>query len=353
MKPTDFARALSHYLGVYLPGQRNVSPNTIKSYRDTFKLFLIYCRDTQGVPVERLCLSHINESLVVGFLSWLEQERQNSIATHNQRLACIHGFYRYMQTEEPISLLEHQKILAIPMKKAPQPAVTHLTPDALRLILTQPDLKTLKGRRDLTLLSVLYDTGARVQELVDLKVRDVRLDHPPILTLTGKGRKTRHVPLMSNTENILRQYMTESRLLQNGKQDNPLFPNRQSSKLTPEGVTFILSKYASSARAVSSIIPDKVTPHVFRHTKAMHLLQAGVSLVYIRDLLGHVDISTTDIYARTDTELKRKALERAYPDMISLSLPTSIELMEKLPHVSNILQSSEPSPQDFDAWLPI
>lgn len=336
MKPTDFAKALSHYLGVYLPGQRNVSPNTIKSYRDTFKLFLVYCRDVQNVPVERLSLNHINETLVVEFLTWLETERRNGISTRNQRLAAIHGFYRYMQTQEPVSLLEHQKILAIPMKKAQQPVVTHLTPDALKLILAQPDLSKRKGRRDLTLLSVLYDTGARVQELVDLKVRDVRLDHPPILTLTGKGRKTRQVPLMSNTENLLRQYMTESRLLLNGKQDYPLFSNRLSGKLTPEGVTYILNKHASSARSGCSIIPDKVTPHVFRHTKAMHLLQAGVSLVYIRDLLGHVDISTTDIYARTDTELKRKALEKAYPDMVSEGLPPWTEDEDLLAWLSSI-----------------
>ncbi|MCL5123954.1 MAG: tyrosine-type recombinase/integrase, partial [Deltaproteobacteria bacterium] len=161
-----------------------------------------------------------------------------------------------MQIEDPVGLLAYQKILSIPMKKAPKPAVSHLTPDALKLILAQPDLSKASGRRDLTMLSVLYDTGARVQELVDLKVRDVRLDHPPILTLTGKGRKTRQVPLMSNTESLLRQYMTETHLLQNGMQDHQLFFNRQRGKLTPEGVTFILNKYASSARVVSSIIPD-------------------------------------------------------------------------------------------------
>ena len=354
MKPTDFAKALSHYLSVYLPGQRNVSANTIKSYRDTFKLFLLYCRDTRGVPVERLSLGHINVPLVLDFLSWLEQERGNSIATRNQRLACIHGFYRHMQIHEPISLLEHQKILAIPMKKAPKPAVTHLTPDALKLILAQPDVKRRKGRRDLTLLSVLYDTGARVQELVDLKVRDVRLDYPPVLTLTGKGRKTRQVPLMSNTANLLKQYMAERHLLQTGKQDHPLFANRQSNTLTPEGVTFILSKYVATARAVSSIIPEKVTPHVFRHTKAMHLLQAGVSLVYIRDLLGHVDISTTDIYARTDTELKRKALEKAYPNMVTEGLPPWTEDHDLLTWLSNIQLGNGiiPSWQDQDHAAP-
>lgn len=263
----------------------------------------------------------MDETLIAGFLSWLEQDRNNSISTRNQRLACIHGFCRYLQIEDPVGLSAYQKILSIPVKKAPKPVVNHLTSDVLKLILAQPDLSKASGRRDLTMLSVLYDTGARVQELVDLKVRDVRMDPPPILTLTGKGCKTRQVPIMSNMESLLRQYMTENDLLQNGMQDRPLFVNRQRAKLTPEGITFILNKYASRARAVSSIIPDKVTPHVFRHTKAMHLLQAGVSLIYIRDLLGHVDIATTDIYARTDTELKRKALEKAYPNTIAADLP--------------------------------
>ncbi|MGG4551341.1 site-specific integrase [Paenibacillus humicus] len=320
MKPTDFAKALSQYLSAYLPGQRNVSPNTISSYRDTFKLFLTYCKQS-GLSIERLTFAQVDETLILAFLKWLEEERKNGISTRNQRLACVHAFFRYVQTEHPVGLVTYQKILAIPMKKAPKPTVNHLTPDALQLILAQPDLTTSGGRRDATLLSVLYDTGARVQELVDLRVRDVRLDPPPVLSLTGKGQKTRHVPLMSNTEAVLRQYMTENHLLQNGKQDRPLFCNRQRRKMTREGVAFILNKYVSLARTVSSAIPEKVTPHVLRHTKAMHLLQAGVNLIYIRDLLGHVDIATTEVYARADTELKRKALEQAYPNMVSEGLP--------------------------------
>jgi len=321
MKPTDFAKALSQYLSAYLPGQRNVSPNTIKSYRETFKLFLKYCKHSCALSVERLCLQRIDEPLVVGFLTWLEQDRKNSITTRNQRLACIHGFFRYIQIEDPTGILSYQKVLSIPMKRAPAPAVNYLTPDALKLILAQPDLSKASGRRNLIMLSVLYDTGARVQELADLTVRDVRLDSPPIITLTGKGRKSRRVPLMSNTESLLKQYMAETHLLQNGTQDYPLFFNSQRCKLTPKGISFILNKYVSRAKTISSIIPDKVSPHSFRHTKAMHLLQAGISLIYIRDILGHVDISTTEIYARTDTELKRKALEKAYPDMISTQLP--------------------------------
>ena len=199
--------------------------------------------------------------------------------------------------------------------------MNHLTPDALKLILDQPDSSTINGRRDLTLLCVLYDSGARVQELVDLKLKDIRLNHPPVLTLTGKGRKTRQVPIMSNTEALLKQYIGETFSTQNEQQDYPLFFNRQRRKMTRAGISYILDKYVSQARTKSSIIPCKVTPHVIRHTKAMLLLQAGVNLIYIRDFLGHVDIETTEIYARADTEMKRKALENAYPDIVGNNLP--------------------------------
>ncbi|WAH38846.1 tyrosine-type recombinase/integrase [Alicyclobacillus dauci] len=312
---------LSKYLTSYLPGRRNVSSNTVRSYRDTFRLLLMYCQDVRKLRIEKLALKDIDEPLIVGFIDWLGHERHNGTTTQNQRLACIHGFCRYAQIEDPVGLLSYQRVLSIPMKKAAKPTVNHLTPDALKLILAQPDLSKASGRRDLTLLSLLYDTGARVQELVDLKVRDVRLEAPPVVILTGKGRKTRQVPLMPNTHTLLKRYMDEFHLFRDVSQDNPLFMNRMHGKLTTEGVNFILNKYVSRAREVSVTIPERVTPHVLRHTKAMHLLQAGVNLIYIRDLLGHVDISTTEIYARADTELKRKALETAYPSPTVPDLP--------------------------------
>jgi integrase/recombinase XerD len=321
MKPTDFAKALSHYLAVYLPGQRNVSANTVKSYRDTFKLFLSYCKQDRNLSPERLCLRHIDKRLVVGFLGWLEQDRINSVSTRNQRLACIHGFLQYMRIEDPVGLLWYQQILSIPIKKTQAPSINHLTPEALKLILAQPDASKANGRRDLTLLCVLYDTGARVQELVELCVGNVRLEPPPILTLTGKGRKKRQVPVISNTKVLLKQYMDETFSIQDGLQGHPLFFNRQRRKMTRAGISYILDKYVSKAREKSPIIPGKVTPHIIRHTKAMMLLQAGVSLICIRDLLGHVDIATTEIYARADTEMKRKVLQNAYPEIVDANLP--------------------------------
>jgi site-specific recombinase XerD len=190
------------------------------------------------------------------------------------------------------------------------------------LLLKQPDKHTPKGRRDLTLISVLYDSGARVQELIDLKVRDVTLQEPAVITLTGKGNKTRRVPIMKNTASLLQNYLMENKLDNKpSKYENQLFFNNQNHKLTKEGVAYILSKYVTSARKKSRLIPTKVNVHMLRHSKAMHLLQAGVNLIYIRDFLGHVDIKTTEIYARADTETKRKAIENAYPNLIDKNLP--------------------------------
>ena len=321
MKPTKFAKYLTEFLTTYLSVQKNVSKNTILSYRDTFKLFLRYCQTMKGIPPERITMEALTSELITGFLDWLETERKCSISTRNQRLAAIHSFFRYAQGEEPSGLYYFQKVLSIPIKKAEKTQVEHLTPEAVRLLLGQPDKYTAKGRRDLTLMSVLYDTGARVQELIDLKVCDVTLDSPPVIVLTGKGNKTRRVPVMKNTVSLLQYYLSENNLNKRWKNQYPLFSNNQHNKLTKEGVAYIIAKYVETARKSSTIIPPKVKVHQVRHSKAMHLLQAGVNLIYIRDFLGHVDIKSTEVYARTDTETKRKAIENAYPDPIDSDLP--------------------------------
>src|SRR3990167_11153055 len=321
MKPTDFAKYLTDFLSVYLPTQKNVSKNTIHSYRDTFKLLLRYCQDVKGLPVERLTLERLDSQWITDFLDWLEEDRKCSISTRNQRLAALHSFFRYVQAEEPAGMFHFQKITAIPIKRVKRTVVEYLSHEAIKLLLSQPDKHTLKGRRDLTLMSVLYDTGARVQELIDIKVRDVILQDPATIILTGKGNKIRRVPLMKNTVALLKAYILDHQLAQPWRNEEPLFINYQHRKLTKEGIAFIIAKYVQSARQLSSIIPIKIKPHMLRHSKAMHLLQAGVNLIYIRDFLGHVDIKTTEIYAKADTETKRKAIENLYPDLIDSNLP--------------------------------
>ncbi len=321
MKPTDFATHLTGFLSVYLPRQKNASKNTIASYRDTFKLLLRFCLAQKDIPVEKLSMSMLSHVIITDFLEWLEEERKCCIATRNQRLAAIHSFFRYAQYEEPSGILHFQKIIALPIKKSPKPSVPHLAPKTMKLLLSQPDKMTAKGRRDITLLSVLYDSGCRVQELTNLRIRDVVLDNPAVLILTGKGNKVRRVPVMKNTLTLLQRYLQEHSLDKDWKKDYPLFINKQRNKLSKEGISYIISQYVGSARRMSASMPKRVTPHMFRHSKAMHLLQAGVNLIYIRDFLGHQDIKTTEIYVKCDSELKRRAIANAYPNIVDSNLP--------------------------------
>ncbi|WP_321492729.1 tyrosine-type recombinase/integrase [uncultured Desulfobacter sp.] len=230
MKPTDFAIHLTGFLSVYLPRQKNASNNTISSYRDTFKLLLRYCQEQKDIPVEKLNLDMLTHVMIADFLEWIEKERKCSIATRNQRLAAIHSFFRYAQYEEPSGILHFQKVIALPVKKASKPSVPHLTPEAMKHLLSQPDKMTVKGRRDLTLLSVLYDSGCRVQELVTLRVRDAVLENPAVLILTGKGNKVRRIPLMKNTLALLQHYIQEHFLDKDWKSDYPLFVNKQHNE---------------------------------------------------------------------------------------------------------------------------
>ena len=310
MKPTNFSMYLSNFLSHYLAGQRNLSPNTIKAYRDVFILLLQFCRDIKDIPVEKLQLEQIDVAFVEAFLDHLEKDRHSTPRTLNHRLATLHAFFRYLQIEEPAHLLQCQQILAIPLRRFVRCEVSYLSKDHLAALLAQPNITKPDGRRDVVLLSVLYDTGARVQELIDLTVGDVRLETPAQVRILGKGRKVRIVPLMDSTVNLLRNYLHENNLSLPEKFEYPLFRNHQGNKLTRVGVSYILQKYVYKVQEAYPYFKQKISPHTLRHTKGMHLLQGGVSLDVIRDFLGHVDIKTTEIYARANLEMKRAAIEK-------------------------------------------
>lgn len=323
MKEADFPKHLSYFLSKYLPGQKNASTHTIASYRDTFKLFLIFCEEEKTMRPERIRLSDITKELIISYLDWLEEKRECGISTRNQRLAILHSFFRYVQKESPESLYELHKIFSIPSKKHPKPMVPYLTGPEMQILLEQPDSSTYEGFRDMVLLSVLYDTGARVQELADIKVKDVRLSSPAVITLHGKGSKVRQVPIMGKTWELLKRYL-EIKKYHPGiaRTDNYLFANQKKQKLSRWGISYILNKYVEMAKKDPSFIVNfPVTPHVLRHAKAMHLLQSEVNIIYIRDFLGHVDCSTTQVYSRANSEMKRKAIEDAYIDLVPDSVP--------------------------------
>lgn len=316
---TDFAVFLRRFLTGHLAGLRGYSTNTIASYRDAFKLLICYFRDQRHIPPERLTLELIDAAAITGFLDWLRTSRHNSPSTGNQRLAAIDSFFTWMQTQDPARMACCQDILAIPASKHDRPGVDHLSVEQTRQLLAAPDRSTRNGRRDATLLATLYDTAARVQELSDLTVRDIRLDNPAMAALTGKGHKTRHVPLAANTTALLAAYLAERQLDDPGREDHPVFFNQHHSKLSRGGIAWILRKYQTRATD-PGLASAHLSPHVLRHSRAMHLYDAGVPLPYIRDILGHVDLSTTEIYARASTEAKRKALEAAYADVVTADL---------------------------------
>lgn len=301
MKNYDFALYVSKFLTEYLAGERNLSPNTINSYRDSIVQLISFMIHNNSVRLESISISDLTKSTVEEFLDYLEISKGCSNSTRNQRLAAIHSLFRYIGMSDPKYLFQSQQILSIPNKKTLQKEMVYLSMDETKALLSSPDTNTPSGRRDQAILCLLYDSGCRVQELADLAVKDIRLETPEQVKLTGKGRKKRSVPLLKETAAVMKRYLHEHSLDRPDKLDHPLFFNNQGKKLTRQGITYILKKYTSKNAL-------EITPHSLRHSKAMHLTESDVNPVFIRDFLGHSDLKTTQIYSRTSVEMKRKAL---------------------------------------------
>lgn len=322
MNPTCFARYMSKYLTEYLPGIQGVSYNTIASKRDAYILLLKYLDDTQNIKAEDVDIPLLSRETIIKYLEWLEKSRGSSVSTRNIRLAAIKSLFSYIQTQTPDYIYQCQQILSIPRKKEPGHTLEYLTVEGIKSVLDAVEASSRTGLRDLTLLSLMYDSAARVQEIADLSVNDFRAEKPSTLRLTGKGSKTRIVPLMSTTSDLMSKYISIYHPSYRGEYNVPLFSNRKKEKLTRAGIAYILKKYVKIAREKQpDLIPETVSPHGLRHSKSMHMLQAGVPLIYIRDFLGHSEISTTEIYARCDSEQKRKAIENTCPSITKSETP--------------------------------
>lgn len=322
MNPTCFARYMSKYLTEYLPGIQGVSYNTIASKRDAYILLLKYLDDTQNIKAEDVDIPLLSRETIIKYLEWLEKSRGSSVSTRNIRLAAIKSLFSYIQTQTPDYIYQCQQILSIPRKKEPGHTLEYLTVEGIKSVLNAVETSSRTGLRDLTLLSLMYDSAARVQEIADLSVNDFRAEKPSTLRLTGKGSKTRIVPLMSTTSDLMSKYISIYHPSYRGEYNVPLFSNRKKEKLTRAGIAYILKKYIKIAREKQpDLIPETVSPHGLRHSKSMHMLQAGVPLIYIRDFLGHSEISTTEIYARCDSEQKRKAIENTCPSITKSETP--------------------------------
>ncbi len=250
--PTDFAYALSKFLGEHLAAHRGMSTNTVSSYRDAFSILLRFMENETGIKAEKIRIADLNQKQIKSFLLWLEREKGNSINTRNQRLSAITSFFRFVQSLHPEHILSCQQILNIGFKKRQTPTVDYLSVEAIETLLKQPDTNKPMGRRDLVLLSVLYDTGARVQELANINICDVRLSSPATVRLVGKGNKIRVVPLLTPTASLLGSYLKEHQHRYLDQKNWPLFYNNVRRRLTRAGISYSLQKYVIEAQKHNS-----------------------------------------------------------------------------------------------------
>lgn len=315
IEPTNFALALSDYLFHYLPDQRGLSPNTIASYSDALSQFLLFCEKELNVQREKITVNHLSLSMVEGFLDWLENEMHCSISTRNQRHAALSSFFRYVQYKNPGHIALFQQIGAIPRKKSKVKTVDHLSVEAVRILIQTPNINTVYGKRDFILLLLMYESAARVSEIANLKISDIRFDrHGTVVHIIGKGSKPRIVPLIDSAAEYLKNYISSEKNRRQCSNEELLFSNHSGRSITRAGISYILKKHFNAARLENpDLFPEKIHPHIIRHSRAMHWLESGIDLQYIKDLLGHADLTTTQIYAQLNLEMKRKVLQKVQP----------------------------------------
>lgn len=303
------------YLKVYLPKQRKVSPNTIRSYRKAIEELLDYVKERMHIPLGSVTFEHLTSGMVLSFLEYLETECGCTPLTCNTRFAAIRAFMDYAADRDVTLVAILNELRKIPFKKPGSAGIVdYMSMEAVTAIVEQTDAGTPKGLRDRFFIMLMYDTGARVQEMLDIRLCDLQLEHSPKVTLHGKGSKTRVVPLMEKTVQHLKKYLAEFH--NNTPPDTPLFysvTHGSKCKLTDRLVRYMLQKYGEKARSVCPEVPGNVHPHLFRHSRAMHLYQEGMDLTLVSQWLGHSQLETTQIYAHADTEHKRKAIAAATP----------------------------------------
>lgn len=298
----------------FLANQKGYSANTIASYSDCIRLLLAYVCGRLNVSFDKLGLETITDDLILDFLDDLEKNRGNAPTTRNQRLGAIKTFFRFLALQEPLATAVCERVCAISPKKTEHKVIATLDDKEVKAVIScaQASTDTIQGARDQTLMMMLYNTGARVQELVDLNIPDVRTEAPAQVCLTGKGRKQRIVPLYDETLEALQHYLKLREAA--GIEQEALFVNARGERITRFGIGHLVSKYASLAeRTCPSIAGKNVTPHTYRHTIALHLIQSRVDISVVKEWLGHADVKTTSLYVDINVEMKRKALEACPP----------------------------------------
>ena len=336
-QPTQLGQGVARFFQEYLPSLRGMSQHTLYSYRDALILLLRFVAQDAHHPIEALDIPDLSAERIARFLLFLETERHNKIATRNARLAAIHAFARFLSSERPEQLGILQRILGIPFKRgAKETAIEYFESIEVQALMNSINRSSPSGHRDYTLFALMFNTGARVQEILNLRLRDLRLDPPCQVRLLGKGQKIRFCPIWPGTAQLLRHLIEKQRLGDPKQADAPLFINRRGAPLTRFGVRYLLRKYLTLSCAAVTTLQDKhLHPHSLRHTTAVHLLKAGVDFSTISQWLGHATLNTTMRYARADIDLKRQALTQVFPD--TLGPPT--------------IKDYPPESADLEGWL--
>lgn len=319
---TGFALLLHKYFRDYLVNDLGASSCTISTYRTAFIQFIDYMESIQNVVADQIDLHHITRQNILSFLEWLEQKRSVSVATRNQRLAAFKSFAIFIRYERPEYLAQTDDVRKIKIKKGQQKEISYLKPEGINLLLGQIDRMELSGQRDYAMFFLMYTTGIRVSELIQIKGRDVSMNCPRHLLIHGKGGKMRHVPMIKQLGKILADYTAKTGAFLPHNLDRPLFTNHSRNQFTRQGINHLLGKYADMARHQNpSLIPADTSPHKLRHSTAMALVDKGTELIVVRDLLGHASVQTTEIYAKLSNHRKREAIEGASLQIVNQEEP--------------------------------
>ncbi len=308
-------RSIHGFFHVYLPRQKCFSENTINSYRTAFNLFLDYMRDKHQLPLYKMSMNDLNRTNLIGYVNWLTTERKNSPGTCNQRLMAFRSFSKYLGISDFTFASVYADISSVPTKKTESKVVEFLTEEALKILLEQPDTSKRIGVRNQCLMCLMYDTAARCQELLELKIKDLSISgDAPFVYLTGKGNKTRAVPLMKPTVEHIQNYLKLFHPNEAASSEEYLFytiSHGEHHQMSKDTVQLFMKNYGKAAREHCPDIPQQVHPHQLRHTRAIHLYRGGMPLFILSEFMGHASEETTRVYAYADTEMKRKAIEKA------------------------------------------
>ena len=305
-------KLLHSFLTEYLPHQRNCSPNTVTSYRRVLNFFLNYIAESNCMKLADITFQQFKYDTINSFVQSLDKEKGNSAVTCNHRLTCLRTFIKYVSSMEPSLTYLIGEIEKIPFKKLVKHTVNYMSESAVETMLSMPDVTTQKGIRDQFIMILLYDTGARIQEILSVRIKDIRIKGVPIITVCGKGSKIRSIPLMEQTVHQLKRYLAVYH--QESHENDYLFyimHNGKRCKMSDDNVRKLLKKYSAEARKHNPQVPEALYPHLWRHSRAMHLYQHGMDLTLISQWLGHANLETTLIYAHADTEYKRRAIQKA------------------------------------------